>query len=67
MISNLGPATEARIQAAFATACVITRKAAAEVLGVDVQTLDGMNEAAVIRFAMAEIIRLRANPDRREG
>lgn len=49
MTPDLGPATEARIREAFARACVITEKACAAVIGIDVQTLSSMNAAGVIR------------------
>lgn len=49
MTPDLGPATEARIREAFAKACVITEKACAAVIGIDVQTLSSMNAAGVIR------------------
>ena len=45
----LGPATEARIMAAFGDACMITAKATADLLGVDEKTLGAMTDALVIR------------------
>lgn len=43
------PATEALICAAFAEACVITAKAAARFLGMDVKTLDRLVDEDVLR------------------
>ena len=47
--SAIGPATEARIIAAFSQACLITADAAADLLGMDVKTLRTMTEASIIR------------------
>ena len=47
--ADLGPATEARIAAAFDKSCVITAKAAAALLGMDVKTLDRMAGEGIIR------------------
>lgn len=46
---DLGPATEARFARAFADSAVITRQAAAALLGVDAGTLDSLTTAHVIR------------------
>lgn len=46
---DLGPTTEARFAVAFAKGATITRKAAAELLGFDVRTLDANVEAGLIR------------------
>lgn len=45
----IGPATEARLQAAFATACVITLKAASAVIGWSPKTLREATDAGIIR------------------
>lgn len=47
--NDLGPATEARFAAAFETAAVLPAKAASELLGLDVRTLNKMTEAGSIR------------------
>ena len=47
--SPIGPATEARILAAFAGSCVLTAKAAAALIGIDVKTLDVLADQGVIR------------------
>jgi len=46
---TIGPATEALIQAAFASSCTITANAAAQVLGFDVKTLRNMTDEGLIR------------------
>lgn len=46
---DLGPVTEARFAAAFAAGAVITRKAAAGLIGLDVKTLDVLVEQGLIR------------------
>ena len=46
--STLGPATEARIFAAFSTACILTAEAAADLIGVDPGTLSEMTDQGVI-------------------
>jgi excisionase family DNA binding protein len=48
-VRDLGAATEARILAAFANACMITAGAAAALLGVDEKTLGAMTDDQVIR------------------
>ena len=45
----IGPVTEARIQAAFAEAAVITAAAACKVIGCDPRTLREMTDAGIIR------------------
>lgn len=45
----IGPATERRIQMAFETACLLTAKATANLLGLDEGTLRSMAEKGVIR------------------
>lgn len=48
-IPSIGPVTEARIQAAFAEACVITAEAACGLIGCDPRTLREMTDAGIIR------------------
>ncbi len=48
-IPTIGPVTEARIQAAFAEACVITAEAACGLIGCDPRTLREMTDAGIIR------------------
>lgn len=48
-MSDLGPVTERRFAEAFAAGAVITAKAAAELIGLDVKTLDALSEGQVIR------------------
>ena len=47
--ADLGAATEARILAAVADRCMITAKAAAQLLGLDETTLRGLTDDAAIR------------------
>lgn len=48
-MSDLGPTTESRFAETFATRAVITRKAAAALIGLDEKTLDALSDAKVIR------------------
>lgn len=48
-LPDLGPATERRFAEAFADAVMLTRKAAAELIGVDVKTLDALHDAGLVR------------------
>lgn len=48
-MTDLGPATEARFAAAFSTRAIIGPSAAAELIGLDVKTLEALSEAKVIR------------------
>jgi len=48
-IPTIGPATERRIQMAFADACIITAQAAAKLLGMDAGTLRELTDEGVIR------------------
>jgi len=48
-VATIGPATERRIQMAFADACIITAQAAAKLLGMDAGTLRELTEEGVIR------------------
>jgi hypothetical protein len=45
----LGPATEARFAAAFAHSSILSKKAAAALVGLDEKTLDALSDAKVIR------------------
>lgn len=45
----LGPVTEARFAEAFANRAIIDKSAAADLLGMDVKTLDAMTAAGLIR------------------
>ena len=45
----LGPATEARFAAAFAHSSILSKKAAADLIGLDEKTLDALSDAQVIR------------------
>lgn len=45
----LGPMTEARFAAAFAHSSILSKKAAAELIGLDEKTLDALSDAKVIR------------------
>ena len=46
---TIGPATEALIMAAFSESCLLTAKATARLLGMDVKTLDALADDGVIR------------------
>ncbi len=48
-MSDLGPVTERRFAEAFAGAALITRKAAAELIGLDEKTLDALSDARIVR------------------
>lgn len=48
-VPTIGPATEARLQMAFAETCLLTAKATALLLGLDEGTLRTMAEGGVIR------------------
>ncbi len=48
-MTSLGPATEARIMAAFANACVLTAEATANLLGMATKTLTALTDAGAIR------------------
>lgn len=48
-VPTIGPATEARLQLAFADACLITAKSAARLLGLDEGTLRTMADKGIIR------------------
>ena len=48
-MTDLGPMTEKRFEAAFAETAVITRRAAAKLIGVDEKTLDGLSDDGVVR------------------
>lgn len=48
-MTDLGPTTEARFATAFARTAIVTAKAAAELIGLDVKTLDALAEKQVIR------------------
>ena len=48
-MTDLGPVTEARISAAFESAAMITAKAAAGVLGLDVRTLRSLTRRGAVR------------------
>lgn len=45
----LGPATEARILAAFADRCILTAEATADLIGMDTDTLSELADEGVIR------------------
>ncbi len=45
----IGPATERRIQMAFADTCVLTLKSAAKLLGMDEGSLRGLTDDGVVR------------------
>ena len=49
MTVDLGPNTERRFADAFARAAVISKKAAAKLLGLDEKTLDALSEAKIVR------------------
>lgn len=49
-MSELGPTTERRFAAAFERAAVITKKAAAELIGLDEKTLDALSESGAVRW-----------------
>lgn len=59
----LGASTESRFAASFATAAIITKKAAAELIGLDEKTLDALTDAGVIR-AVPRGAKLRAYTER---
>ena len=46
---HIGRATEALIMAAFSESCLLTAKATARLLGMDVKTLDALADKGVIR------------------
>lgn len=48
-MSDLGPTTERRFADAFAACAVITRKAAAKLIGLDEKTLDTLSDEKVVR------------------
>lgn len=48
-IPIIGPTTEARIEAAFAEACIITAVATSGLMGCDPKTLREMTDASIIR------------------
>ena len=48
-MSDLGPTTEGRFAETFAAGAVITRKAAAELLGLDERTLDSLSDEGIVR------------------
>lgn len=48
-LQSLGPATEARFARAFEDGALITKQAAAQLLGLDVGTLDALTTDGVIR------------------
>jgi hypothetical protein len=48
----MGQTTQARFAQAFAVDALITAKAAAELIGLDVKTLREMSDAGVIRFVI---------------
>ena len=47
-VPTIGPATERRIQMAFADTCLLTGKAASKLLGMDEKTLRALNAEGVI-------------------
>jgi hypothetical protein len=49
VIFGLGPITESRFREAFATTATLTSKAAAALIGLDVDTLGEMTDLGVIR------------------
>lgn len=49
LIEGLGPITESRFREAFATTATLTAKAAAELIGLDVDTLGEMTDQGVVR------------------
>lgn len=46
---DLGPITEARFAAVFSTRAVVDKRTAADLIGLDVKTLDALSDAKVIR------------------
>lgn len=48
-MSELGPITEQRFAQAFAAGAVISRKEAADLIGLDAKTLDALSNQGVIR------------------
>lgn len=48
-VPTIGPATERRIQMAFADACIITAQATARLLGIDEKSLRALADDGVIR------------------
>lgn len=48
-MTPLGPATEARIMAAFADRCILTSEATADLIGMDTDTLNDLADEGVIR------------------
>lgn len=49
LIEGLGPITESRFREAFATTATLTAKVAADLIGLDVDTLGDMTDAGLIR------------------
>lgn len=45
----LGPVTAARFEAVFSTRAVVDKRTAADLIGLDVKTLDALSDAKVIR------------------
>lgn len=61
----LGAATEARFAASFATAAVITKKAAAALIGLDEKTLDALTDAGAVRSVLKGKLRAYTERDLR--
>jgi hypothetical protein len=51
-MDDLGPATEARFAKAFADSAIITAKSAAQLIGVDLKTLNRMTANRVLRYVL---------------
>jgi hypothetical protein len=64
-MSDLGPITERRFAEAFATAAVITAKAAAELIGLDEKTLASLSDRQVIRWVQRGKLRAYTERDLR--